>query len=201
MKTLHIETTRPVITANTTPAKVDITSKRRTFKVSRTPTRMKVESQAPTMRVNWNKTNGQMGRRSPEVFRQYLYSLNRHRVSSAIERTSSEGSQVGHVENYVGSKSDPFAQIALQRMDDERPEVNVSSMPQERADVSWTPGSLHVDWTIGELEIEWDNDFMPEFDVTPYSIDIRLQGRPAVHIKLNEENIQAAVGRKVNQKI
>ena len=201
MATLRINSSRPVLTAKSTRAQIKITNKMRKFTVKRTPPKMTAKRQAPQMRVNWRKTNAQMGRRSPELLRAYLHSKSQQNVRAYIERTASEGSQVARVSEYVGSDSDPFAQIQIQRMESAIPETNIASMPQESPEISWTPGSMQVEWTVGELESEWDDDFMPEFEVTPYSLEIRLQGRPEVHITVDGENVPRTVGARVNRKV
>ncbi len=201
MATLRIESTRPILTAQSTRAQVNITSKRRGFKVNRTPPRMTAKRIAPQMKVNWKKTRAQMGLRSPDYMRQYSVSRGRQHVRTYTQRVVSEGDQLGSVENYVNSGTEPLAEMQIQRMEAQQVQTNVASVPQESPEISWTPGSLQVEWTQGELEIEWDADFMPEFDVTPYTLDIRLQGRPEVRITVDNDNVQTFVGKKVNKKV
>lgn len=203
MKTLRIESADPALQMHSTRAQMRIHNKIRRFKVKRTPTRMKVENKRPKMKVNWKKTWAQMNLRSPGHLATYLKGRSRQAVAKAISKTVSEGNQVADLQYYMGTGQSPFASIAMQNMINDVPEVNVGSMPQSSPEVSWEPGHMHVEWEIGDVEIEWEEEFMPEFSVTPYSIDIRLQGRPEVHITVNEEEARYTdtVGRKVNRKV
>lgn len=203
MRTLRIETTRPALEIHSTKAQMNIRSKLRKFKVNRTPTRMNVEMHRPKMKVNWKKTWAQMNLRSPNYFRSYIQNRGKQAVYKAISKTVSEGNQVADLQYYMGMDGSPFADIAVQNMMNDIPQTNVANMPQSSPEVTWDPGYMEVEWVIGDVEIEWEDDYMPEFSVTPYSIEIRLQGRPEVHITVNESEAESAdiVGRKVNRKV
>lgn len=201
MRTLRIETGRPQLDIQTTRAQMQIRSRMRRFTVKRTPPEMSVDRKRPTMRVNWKKTWASMGRRSPGYMRQYMMSRSRRAVQNAIREVVNTGEELASVQDYMGSTSSPFGTMAWRDMMNSVPEVNVASVPAEPPDVTWDPGYMHIEWTAGDIEIEWDESYMPDFDVTPYSIEIRLQGRPEVHISVDEGKVTSTIGKKVNRKI
>ncbi|HBU12472.1 MAG TPA: hypothetical protein DEB31_07015 [Clostridiales bacterium] len=106
------------------------------------------------------------------------------------------------LEDYIGTKSSPVAQLAMQNMRaDSGVEVNVSSMPQTKPNVQWDPGYVRIEWTTGELIVDWDAEYGPDVTVTPHSVEIRVAGKNEVKITVNEEKVARSRGKKVNRRI
>lgn len=200
MRTITITTSRPRLDIQSTPAKLDITNKRMRPQVKTTPASMEIKRQAPKFNVDWPSYWDQVGRKSPEALRidvgNYAFSM----ASEAVATISSDGDSVMRIENY-NSGAGTLAQIAGNNMEASIPQVNVGSMPQTAPKISWDPGYMHIDWEIGNVAIEWDGDFMPDFSVTPHSVEIRMAGYPEVKISLNEEALAGDLGRTVNNVI
>ncbi len=201
MKTLDIQTSRPTLDISSTRARLDITSKTRRFTSKRVAPQMKVERQAPTMSVNWSKVWAESGRRSPEQLKQYLNQVSRQNVDRAIQNFVSNGNYMMQLQNYMGKKgANPIAELSLEQMRSELPQINVAMMPQSLPEVSWDPGYVRVEWTTGELQVEWDNDFAPDIRVTPHSVEIKLAGRSEVKISVKEDRVAQDGGKHVNKK-
>ncbi len=201
MKTLDIQTSRPRLDITSTRASLEITNKMRRFRSKRVAPQMTVERQAPTMSVNWSKVWAESGRRSPEQLKQYLNQVSRQNVDRAIQNFVSNGNYMLQVQNYIGKKgANPIAELSLQQMKSELPEINVAMMPQSLPEVSWDPGYVRVEWSTGELQVEWDNEYAPDIRVTPHSVEIRLSGRSEVKISVKEDRVAYDGGKKVNKK-
>lgn len=201
MKTLNIQSNRPVLDITTTNAALNITNKIRRFSAKRIPPEMTVERKAPSFKVNWKKVWGESGRKSPDDLRIYQRDNSRSKVERYIQRVSENGTYVMKLENYKKSETNPLAETSYQDMISELPEMNVASMPESSPEVTWDPGYVRIEWSTGELQIDWDDNFMPEIKVSPHSVEIRLAGKNAVQISVNEDNIPVERGRKINKRI
>lgn len=202
MKTLNIQTSRPTLNITTTNAQMNISNRIRRFSARRVPPEMKVERQAPSFKVDWRKVWSQSGRKSPEDLQIHMKQQSRQRVDNYIQTVAQNGDYVLQLKNYVGSKSDPLAEISWQNMiSRNQVETNVASMPETMPDVVWDPGYVRIEWTTGEVQIDWDDNFMPEITVSPHSVEIRLEGHKAIKISVNEDNVPKIEGKKVNKKV
>ena len=72
-------------------------------------------------------------------------------------------------EGYRGSDRNPVGEWALQQMLDNTQDITMAKANRS-AGGRMGPGYVKVEWTQGDVRIEWDDDFMPEFTVTPYSL-------------------------------
>lgn len=199
MKTLDIQTSRPRLDITSTRASLEITNKTRRFTSKRVAPQMNVERQAPTMKVNWSKVWAESGRRSPEQLKQYLNQMSRQNVDLAVQNFVNNGNYMLQLQNYIGKDVNPIAELSLERMKSELPEINVAMMPQSLPEVSWDPGYVRVEWTTGELQVEWDNEYAPDIRVTPHSVEIKLAGHSEVKISVKEDRVANESGNKVNK--
>ncbi len=203
MRTISIQTSRPVLDIRSTPAKLEIRNQlRRPFRTTTTRPEMMVERQRPKMSVNWKKVWADRGVRSPEYFRQYTQQNSRQAVQTAIGNIVACGNNSLGVENYIGTSQNPIASWAWDSMMSDIPEMSMD-MTAPSPEVEWEQGYMRIDWSPGNIEIEWDEAFMPEISVTPYSVEISLKGQNEVKITVNEERVAEndATGRKVDKRI
>lgn len=200
MKTLNIQSTRPTLDITSTKAELQIVNKMRRFRTETVRPEMRVVRQAPTMKVNWKKDWSDRGFRSPDNFRQYTQQYAKQLVGEAISNIRAHGDYFMNLKGYIGSDKNPVGEWALQQMLDNTQDITMAQ-PIDPPEVEWDPGYVKVEWTQGDVRIEWDDDFMPEFTVTPYSVEIRLEGRAEVKITVNEDRIASQHGKKVDKKI
>ena len=200
MKTLNIQSTRPTLDITSTKAELQIVNKMRRFRTETVRPEMRVVRQAPTMKVNWKKVWSDRGFRSPDNFRQYTQQYAKQLVGEAISNIRAHGDYFMNLKGYRGSDRNPVGEWALQQMLDNQQDITMAQ-PIDPPEVEWDPGYVKVEWTQGDVRIEWDDDFMPEFTVTPYSVEIRLEGRAEVKITVNEDRIASNHGKKVDKKI
>jgi len=201
VRTLNIQTSRPTLSITTTNAQLNISNKIRRFSSRRVPPEMKIERKAPSFKVDWRKVWSQSGKKSPEDLALHVRQQARQRVDQYIQKVATNGDYILQVKNYVGTKSDPLAELRWQEMMSQKPEVNVTSMPETTPDVVWDLGYVKIEWTTGEVQIDWDDEFMPEITVSPHSVEIRIEGRKEIKISLNEDNVPKIRGKKVNKKV
>lgn len=199
VKTLDIQTSRPVLDITSTRAQLNISNKIRRFKVRSTPPQMKVHRQAAQFKVDWNKVWAQSGRRSPEHLQNHMKQVSRQKVDQAISRIVSNGNYMKQLHKYIGTDTNPVAELALESMKSKSapPELNVASMPESLPDISWDPGGIKIEWTTGEVQIDWDEDFRPDITVSPHSVEIRLSGKKEVKISVNPDKVDR---RNINKK-
>lgn len=201
MKTLEISTVRPHLEINSTRARIDITNRVRRFSAKRVAPKMNVEQKAASFKVDWSSVWAQSGRRSPSQLSNYMVQNSRAKVEQAISRIVSNGDYVKHVEAYRGSAGNPIGELAWQNyMEDTSVETNVGLMPETSPNIEWDPGYIHINWTTGEVQIEWDDNFRPDIEFTPHSVEIRLSAHPEVKIQVKERHIPGLQGKKVNHK-
>ncbi len=201
MKSLKINTTWATIEATHQRAIMQINNKMRRSKVTTTRPKMTVTRERPKMNVNWDKVWGESGRKNPTQMAQQTAAQGKQAAVDATIKYSADGSYVGDLHKYHGGTTSPFAQMAVNEMSANIPEVNFGSIPRSTPEISWDEGSMNIEWESGDVKIEWDEEYMPEFKVTPHSVEIRLNGKPQVHISLSEDALMGFEGRKFNKKI
>lgn len=201
MKVLEISTVRPTLEITSKRAQVDITNRIRRFSSKRVPPKMSMERKAASFKVDWDSVWAQSGRRSPSHLRNYLVQNSRSKVDQAISRIVSNGDYLKQIESYRGSSSSPIGEIAWQNyLEDNAVETNVGLMPETSPTIEWDNSYLHIDWTLGDLQIEWDDNFRPDIEFTPHSVEIRLSAHPEVKIEVKERHIPGLQGKKVNHR-
>ncbi len=201
MRSLKINTTWASLEASHQKAVMQIRNKMRRSTVTTTRPKMTVTSERPTMNVNWDKVWGESGKKNPAQLAQQAVAQGHQSAVDATYKYAADGSYVGDVHKYHGTESSPFAQQAVKDMNSNIPDVNLGTIPKSMPEVSWDQGSMNIEWEKGDVKIEWDDDYMPEFTVTPHSVEIRLNGKPQVHISLTEDSMRSYEGRKFNKKI
>ncbi len=198
MKTLKINTSWATLEATSQRATMQISNKVRRGKVTTTPAKMTLNKEDPKMRLNWEKVWNESGRQRPGNLAQTQAADGRQASVDATIKYSADGNYVGDVSEYTGTGISPFAELAKRDAVQQAPETNLGTMPDSLPEVEWDESGMNIEWEKGDVSIEWDEDYMPEFTVTPHSVEIRLNGRPKVHISVSEDNI-VSIGRKVNE--
>ncbi len=201
MRTLKINTTWASLEGTSTRAVMQIRNKMRRSKVTTTPPKMTVEREKPQMNVNWDKVWSESGKKKPAQLMQHTTVQNQQAAVEATINHAADGNYVGGVNKYHGKEGSPFADLAVQEMKANIPELGMGTIPKSMPEVDWNQGSMSIEWEMGDVKIEWDKDFMPEFTVTPHSVEIRLNGKPQVQISMLESNAPRFEGRKINERI
>lgn len=180
-----------------TNAQLNITNRLRRFRMKRTQPEMKIVSETPSFKVNWDTVRSQSGLETPRYFmnsnRQKAY----EKTMNAIGRIVAEGDMMTRIDN--SSPDDMVSAIAVQNMRSAIPEFNIVTMPQDLAEITWDKGVFEINWTKGSLDVVWDEEYMPEYSVTPYSVEVSI--RELSRIKVNDTGNRKLEGRKVDRKI
>lgn len=180
---------------NTTKAQLNITNKIRRFKMKRTPPKMEITRRTPTFKVNWAEVYAESGLKRPKQFmldnRQKAY----NKVLQAIKRTAQEGDMMMNIQP---DAPDMIPVIAEQNMRAALPEVNIGSLPENFAEFTWDKGDFEISWTDGSVEIIWDEEFQPDINVTPHSVEIKIRNFQKVKMNDNRRKISGStLDRKV----
>lgn len=201
MKTLDIHSSRATLDIHTTRAQLNIQNHvRRSFKVKTTRPQMRVERQMPQIKVDWKQVWADRGLRSPEHFLQHTRQLARQIVTEAVQNMVASGNYMAQLENYFSTMQNPIGDWAYEQMLSSVPEVGMSSgAPSPK--VQWTEGSIKIEWEPGNVEIIWEDEFMPNIEVTPHSVEIRLRTHADIKISVNENNLPKTSGKQVDKKI
>lgn len=160
-----------------TPAQLQIRSKQIRFRVNREMPRMTVHRRMPQFRVNWAKVRAENGLAGPSALSQQMRDRAHSMVMESIARVAQNGDLMMRTENY-SSSTDMVAEIAYNNMEAAMspPEINVQmkSLPE----MEWDAGEFQISWSQGKFNIEWETDFMPDINVTPHSVEIKVRNYP-----------------------
>lgn len=174
MSLSNINNSRAVLDIRSTPAKLNIQSHQIRFRVHSRMPQMTVHRRAPQFRVNWAKVRAENGLAGPGDFSKSLRDQSRAKVYEAIERIAQNGDLMMRTEHHSGR--DMVSEIAFNNMEASIPSINIvaKSLPE----VTWDNGEFQIVWSDGSLDIEWDTDFMPDINVTPHSVEIKVRHHP-----------------------
>ncbi len=171
----------------------------RKFTLKRQAPTMQVRNRKPTFEVNWEQVRAESGLKSSRLFARDNQQQAYNKVMNYI------GQQVGggdYVMNNAGKGSDRnlLADVSRQNMLAALPEFNMTTMPQNLAQVDWDMGEFTVEWMPGKLEVMWDESVNPEINFTNHFVEITVRNNKRARARDNNPR-ENDKGKKVDKKI
>ncbi len=193
MKTLSIQTSRPIIEVHTEKATIEIKNRHmRRMKIKTIRPRMKVERKFTPANKNWVKTGARMGQKPLAGFIEYLSGSDLEKLFDPNKIMKDDSAFEDVSKDKVKAHYKALATIR---------EDLAASASEGTGQSFLNPGYLEIDWTTGEVLIEWEECFGPEINVKPHAVVIRVQGDRGVKIRLDEEKLPFNKGKKVNKHV
>ena len=197
MRTLSIESSWAALDISTQNAQLQISNNlSRRLKITVIRPQMVVERKPASFKMNYVSRSRKMN--NLVHLKQYLQQKNKTKLLDALNRSIKHSAALeGLSGDYAIAHSETAVQLDLSQ------NFNLQ-MVQESQSVSapkveWDPGYTKIDWIAGEIKIEWEENYKPDIQVSPYSVEIRVKGNKMVKIALNEDKLPYRKGKKVNK--
>lgn len=156
---------------------------------------MVVERKAPSFKVNYAARSRRLN--NLVYLKQYLQQKNKNKLLDALDKSIKNSYALEGLSAQYAVGLKPAVQLdlskasALQTIQD--------SLDSSAPKVEWDPGYFKIDWIAGEIKIEWEENYKPDIQVSPYSVEIRVKGNKTVKIALNEDKLPYLKGKKINK--
>lgn len=187
---LEIERQNAVIEIKTTPAKLNIRSKRPSFTINRTPAKANVEHRQP-------------GTRKGKPAEPQSEPIDVLELSKRFEGNNGGAQEVfrvvasprGGVRRASASKAAGASAAA-----EAAPNGGaLEALDSELNGASWDPGYVKMNWEAHSIEVQWDVHPL-EIEYEPYSVEITMKNYPSIRIRAHAERTHN-LGRRVDRRI
>ncbi|MGI6176580.1 MAG: DUF6470 family protein [Christensenellales bacterium] len=199
MNRISIQTIRPELEIHTTPAKMNIVSRKPALRIRNVRPVMRVRYKSPTFKVtNRQRINTQMGIRSV-LQEQSAY------TDKAWQETMTAIADIVHMydrmKNPQNGETIPIIMRDRSMQKTKPADVNVGLTPEEKAKLEWTSGEMVIEWEKGEMIIEWEGPMGPQIEIEPHVVEVRIRNRPSVKVTVSKQHRKQDVGEKIDKHI
>lgn len=195
------------IKITTTDARLEITTRRANMVIQQPRPRLTISKQPAAMRLS--KKIPQFDRNLAQFQASYgIKTSGRFSADNAAEskaigtefigQIASEGDQIM---DSVITGQNAIAEIPAQRIQQEIPDINVKSVPDEPINLDWTDGQFEIEWTDPSMDVDWDISVRAKIDVEAHSVEVKLRQYPEIKITVEQKTDTHPVGRKLDKKI
>lgn len=199
MRTLSIESGWAALDISTHNAQLQISNNlSRRLKITVIRPQMVVERKPASFKLNYVARSRKLN--NLVYLKQYLLQKNKTKLLDALNKSIQNSYALeGLSGDYIMPQNEPAVSLELSTQASAL--QTVQEMNSSAPKVEWDPGYFRIDWIAGEIKIEWEENYKPDIQVSPYSVEIRVKGNKMVKIALNEDKLPYKKGKKVNKGI
>ena len=175
---LQIHTTPIQIDIAVTHAKLNISSKKASFDLTREQNGLTIEHSYPVLHIDSTAARNSMNLKSPLELTRSFAQKGAQAAQDATVRAGQERRAFVATQN---KSSEPVCEFAREQIR-QSAELIPAAIPAVPSQISWEPQQLKMQYEKDRLAFDWKANH-PEFEFTPGSVDFLVKQYPKVDIE------------------